>query len=482
MGAPLPEQLILPLSELLAARIGLHFPRERWRDLERGLAAVAPVFGAADAAACARRLLDAPPTRREIEALAAHLTVGETYFFREKSSFEALEQHILPPLIHRRAQTDRHLRLWSAGCSTGEEPYSLAMLLDRLLPDIDEWRITLLATDINPLSLRKAAEGIYGEWSFRGTPDWLRARYFRRRDDGRYELLPSVRRRVTFSYLNLAEDTYPSLTTHTNAMDVILCRNVLMYFSPPWMKEAAARLTRSLVEGGWLIVSPTETANALFHPLRAVEFPGVIVYHRHDGAEAPAAVIGHRRPPPAVRAEIDVPPPVADAAPPVSPVRAPPPAAADVRPQAGHGASLIDAARECANRGRLDEALAWCERAIGADKLNPAYHYLLAVIQRELGRNAAAARSLERVLYLEPDFVLAHFALGNLRLAEARYREARRHFDNALALLRTRPHDEPLPAAEGLTAGRLGEIVASIHMSLPRTTAGASFRRTAGDD
>lgn len=473
MGASLPEQLILPLSELLAARIGLYFPKERWRDLERGIAAAAPAFGAADVAACARRLLTAPLTHREIEILASYLTVGETYFFREKRSFEALEQHILPQLIHLRAEGDRRLRIWSAGCSTGEEAYSIAMLLDRLLPDIDEWNITLLATDINPLVLRKAAEGIYGEWSFRDTPDWLRARYFRRHNHGRFELSSAIRQRATFSYLNLAEDVYPSLTTNTNAMDVILCRNVLMYFSPAWMKRVAARLRQSLADGGWLIVSPTETSNALFHPLRAVEFPGVIVYRNHADAEAHDAVISYSHALAAQPAEAGtqwpaIPPTetVNPAAIPLMPATPCVAASAVIRPQAEQE-TLIRSARDCANRGRLDEALAWCEQAIGADKLNPTHHYLLAIIQQELGRNDLAAESLKRVLYLDPDFVLAHFALGNLRLAQGRHHQACRHFDNVLTLLRAHPHDEVLPEAEGLTAGRLGEIVASIRMSLP---------------
>jgi chemotaxis protein methyltransferase CheR len=118
------DQLNMSLSDLLAAQTGLHFPAERWRDLARGIAAAAPAFGMPDAESCARWLLSAPLTRHQIEVLANHLTVGETYFFREKMSFEALEQHILPQLIRMRA-SERRLRIWSAGCCTGEEPYSV---------------------------------------------------------------------------------------------------------------------------------------------------------------------------------------------------------------------------------------------------------------------------------------------------------------------------------------------------------------------
>jgi chemotaxis protein methyltransferase CheR len=128
-------------------------------------------------------------------------------------------------------------------------------------------------------------------------------------------------------------------------------------------------------------------------------------------------------------------------------------------------------ARECANQGQLAEAVAWCEKAIAADKLNPAHYYLLATIQQEQGRHEASAQSLLRALYLDPDFVLAHFALGNLRLSQGRRREAERQFDIALTLLKQHPPEKILPESEGLSAGRLNEIIASVRSSLPRVAA-----------
>ena len=462
------DQLNVSLSDLLAAQTGLHFPKERWRDLERGIAAAAPAFGMPDAESCARWLLSAPLTHHQIEVLASHLTVGETYFFREKMSFDALEQHILPQLIRARAPAERRLRIWSAGCCTGEEPYSVAMLLDRLIPDQQDWNITLLATDLNSGFLRKATEGVYGEWSFRDTPDWLRERYFRRRKDKRFEILPHIRKRVTFSCLNFADDVYPSLVTNTNAMDVILCRNVLMYFSPVWVEKVARNFHRSLVDGGWLIVGPAETSNKLFPQFEATPFPGAVFYRKTQGAESLASSAGYSVP------SFDPPPetphtPAAVTNVPVQSLAA--------EPVANHPSNrderdaLCRMAHSCANQGKLAEAIGWCEKAIAADKLDPATHYLLATILQEQGENELAVRSLLRALYLDPDFVLAHFSLGNLRLSQGRQREARRHFDNAQTLLDTHTQDEILPESEGLTAGRLGEIVASVRLSLPPVTA-----------
>jgi chemotaxis protein methyltransferase CheR len=476
-----PSTLSLPalsaLSALFSARTGLNFPRERWRDLERGIAAVAPEFGFSDAESCTDWLLSTPLTQPMIETLASHLTVGETYFFRDPRGLEVLEAHILPTLLCARQGAERRLRIWSAGCCTGEEPYSIAMLLDRLIPDQREWDITILATDINPRFLRKAEQGVYGEWSFRTTPGQLRDRYFKKRRDGRFEILPRIKSKVTFASLNLVDDTYPSLACDANAMDVIFCRNVLMYFTPDRIKDVARKFYHALVDGGWLIVSPAETSNMLFSAFTAVEFPGVVLYRKIMKAGERAAVGGCAPATPALASAVFTPP---------APIGPPEPISGLPEPATGEMArgrpihdfpsgpvdhpALARKARECANQGQLLEAVMWCEKAIAADKLNPVHYYLLATIWNEAGRPDEAAQSLNHALYLNPDFVLAHFALGNLRLAHGRHREAKRHFANTLVLLQQCSRGEVLPESDGLTAERLMEITTSVISGMRRVT------------
>src|SRR5690606_16517335 len=123
---------------LVASTLGLHYPPGRWADLERGVRAAAAELGLPGAADGARWLLAEPATREKIDVLAAHLTVGETYFLREPRVFEALEEHVLPDLLRRR-RAERRLRLWSAACCSGEEPYSLAMVLRKHLPGLEGW-------------------------------------------------------------------------------------------------------------------------------------------------------------------------------------------------------------------------------------------------------------------------------------------------------------------------------------------------------
>ena len=143
----LSDTLWSQLSEFVAERIGLHFPPERRDDLKRGLTSAAVEFGFADVAVCAEWLLSAALTKAQIQQLAGHLTVGETYFFREKKAFDVLAGSVLPEMIRSRRNGELRLRIWSAACCTGEEAYSLAMLLDQVIPDLPDWQVTILATD-----------------------------------------------------------------------------------------------------------------------------------------------------------------------------------------------------------------------------------------------------------------------------------------------------------------------------------------------
>ena len=453
--------LLAQVSDMLAARTGLHFPEERRPDLERGIAAASADLGFADPGACLRWLAAAPRPARDIETLVCHLTVGETYFFRDQPAFDALETRILPQLLQARAGNDWRLRVWSAGCCTGEEPYTIAMLLDRVLPPSRRHNVTILATDINPRYLRKAERGVYGEWSFRATPAGVKERCFTHRRDGRFEIRPALRAMVTFSYLNLAEDVFPSLAGNTGAMDIVFCRNVLMYFSPARVKEVAGKLRRTLVDGGWLFVSPAEMSAADFPDFTPVELPGALAYRRSASSPVPA--------PAAPAPGRDIPVSATSRAPRSDPAPAP----FSARP-APVSETPAQAARRCADAGNLEEALEWGERAIATDRLDPANHYVRAAILRERGDTEAAAHSLERALYLDPEFVLAHFALGNLRLAQRRGREARRHLANALELARRRAPGEALDQSEGLTAGRLADIIGKLQQRLPRSAPAAS--------
>ncbi len=408
----MPDEISNPVLESFSAfvegRAGLDFPPARWADLARGIRATATELGFADAEECARTLMSPDAHEAHVALLLARLTVGETYFFREEKVFEVLEKVALPELIRTRRATGKRLKIWSAGCCTGEEPYSIAIALERTLPDLADWDVTIFGTDINAEFLRKAGEGIYGEWSFRGVPDAIRKRYFLPCDAGRLEVVPRIRRLVRFECANLVEDINPA-----SAMDVIFCRNVLMYFSTEQVKNVAGRLHRSLAADGWLFPGSSEISRQWFSQFTSAHIEDAMVY-RKAAAAAPAPLAVSVEP-----------------APPKKP------------------------APQLAIEDEVSDELAACDRAIAEDKLTPAHHFLRGLLLEEQGAFAEAAAALRSALYLDPKFVLAHFTLGNLLRREGRGNEAAHCSENARAILRGHDPDAVVAGADGLTASQM---------------------------
>ncbi len=497
------EQLLAQCSEYITCRFGLHFPKKRWRDLNRGLVRAARDLGFTEAESCIRRLVTAQLTKEQTEALVGQLTIGETYFFREKKCFEALQTHIFPALIDSRRGREQRLRIWCAGCSTGEEPYSVAILLHRIIADLAGWKITILATDLNPASLRKGAHGEYGDWSFRDTPAWVKEKYFTRNSEGRRVISDTIRKMVTFAPLNLAQDPYPALANNTNAMDVIFCRNVLMYFAPEQIKGPIDKFRHSLVDGGWLIVSPCETSYELFAGFSTVELNKTIFYRKdgHQEKSPPAPLLQRgeiiapfcetaiKQSPPLVKRDLGGFP----ATTPNKVQHTPPVSLLDEALLSYHRGEYAEASAKLAgflanipqgeatpafaeaaalltqtyaNQGDLTLALEWSEKAVAADRLNPRPYYLQATIFQEKGADDAAIVSLKRALYLDQEFVLAHFALANLTLRQGKKKEAARHLKNSASLLHAYGGDDILPGSEGMSTRRLAEIIATMREGL----------------
>ena len=483
------------LTDYLKRHLGLSFPRKNWGDLERQISQSRAEFNFDDSEAFVDwLLLSEPPTRNQIEILASYLTIGETYFFREKQTFEILEERILADLIKTRRQNERRLRIWSAGCCTGEEPYSIAILLSKMLPDLKDWNISILATDINPRFLHKASEGVYSKWSFRDCPQGVKEKYFRKAKEDRFEILPHIRKMVTFSYLNLVEDSYPSLSNCTNAMDVIFCRNVLMYFAPAQIDLTAGRFYRALLEGGCLIVSPVETALLNHSPFLAVRFQNSTFYKKEPlkAKKDPRAAKNIEieslpcLPPPKTAKQrqlgkLSRPTRQAEAKKSKEAVQTPYDEAAILYRNGSYGEAeerlrrlmanggrnqetVVLFTKVLANQGRIEEALRWCEEAVSADKCNPHLHYLLATILDEQKRFEEAGVSLKKALYLDRNFVLAHFALANLSLRAGKTADARKHFGNVTEILSGYKPDDVIPESEGITAGRLAEIIGTFWM------------------
>lgn len=482
-------------ARLVARHLGLHFPKERLPELAQKMASLVQEAGFDDLDGYLAWLMSAPLSQEQMKILGSALTIGETYFLRDPKSYRVLEEQLLPELIAARRHAGKTLTIWSAGCSSGEEPYSIAIILSRALPDLADWKIELLATDINPLALERARRGVYSKWSFRNAPGWLMD-YFTKEADGSYSIVPRIREMVSFSHLNLA-DPRGSSRSSTSGTDIIFCRNVMLYFHSAQIEKTIARFHAALKNGGWLFVGPTEVDHQ--------KLPGFSCHH-YDGAlvlrktELRSKV--QRQSPPARESQAMKPAPAPQASVPAVPVPAVPvPAAPEpttAMPAAdGEAAPLEEAellyragdyeraallaldsagkeepealalaARCYANIGRYSEARGYCEQAIARDRLNAHNHYLLSMILEQQGDAEAAVRSLKHALYIDHDYLLAYFALGNLSRQRGEQREAELSFANALRLLQRRDPGEALPEAEGMTAGSLAQLIREMSTAL----------------
>ena len=488
MSSGFDPELLDSLSQVVSDRSGLRFGVDRRNDLERGVRAAARELGFSDPVQCAASLVCSPPTSAQVRILASHLTIGETYFFREKASFQLLEERILPELIEMRRGGSQRIRIWSAGCCTGEEPYSVAISLARLLPDPTGWDIAILGTDINDNFLQKAREAVYGEWSFRETPRAIVEQFFTSAPAGRRRLLPHLRRHCTFAPLNLAEDSYPSLLNGTAGIDLILCRNVMIYFDQERAATLGRNLSHCLTEGGWLLLGAAEGSQVHCEDLVPAEAPGTMAFRKRRATAAPCvesplpmfaapapAFSAMKALPEPVAAQASLPPPTTEeAAPPQTPLvtatasfeqRLYADVIAGLLPlcTAGDGdsRSLELLSRAYANQGDRPQALEWCEKAISVDKVNPRLHYLRAAILQERGEAAEATASFRRAIYLDDQFVMAHVGAGHLALRLGRPREAERYLARARELLSKFGADQTVPESEGLDAKHLAELIAA---------------------
>lgn len=224
-----------------------------------------------------------PPTNRrerEWQELTLLLTTGETYFFRDRGQISLLKNRILPELINsKKYEAKRSLRIWSAGCSTGEEVYSLAILIQELIPEWNKWDILILGTDINSQSIEKAKRGIYDSWSFRMVEPKLKQRYFNQHRTA-WKVDEQIRSVVKFHPGNLLTDSFPSSTSEIYNMDVIVCRNVFIYFDFQTISVILKKLSNTLNSGGYLIAGHSELLGQNLDQLQAKVFPESVVYQR----------------------------------------------------------------------------------------------------------------------------------------------------------------------------------------------------------
>ncbi|HEX8551222.1 MAG TPA: CheR family methyltransferase [Abditibacteriaceae bacterium] len=463
------EELLQKFTELIAARTGLHVRDKDRTTLVRGLEARMSALSlvAPESYLC---LIERAPGAREGEwkHLLPLLTNGESYFLRDKGQLSLIQTRILPDLMAQRKR-EKTLRVWSAGCSTGEEVYSLAMIFDGALPRGAGWNVSIVGTDINEESLAKARRGVYGEWAFRALDETLRRRYFQ---DGN-EVNAALRSTVSFRTLNLRDDDWPSRTSGIFDIDLILCRNVLIYFRPEAVAHTLSRLTAALRPCGFLLTGHAELAGHNPAPLQVRAFPESVAYQKPAvGAEirAPQPSPRPERAPTnfAVKAQVQSKPTVLVSA---ETLRIAPVAKASTTPNSTpvnaaktSMEELCNAARRFADIGNYADAVRCCREAIAVDIIAPHAYFLWAQVAAETGSPGEAKDLLKKVIYLAPTQPDAYLELAALYEAEGDAARAKRMRETALDALRT------LPA--GATLTHSNALAVDVARHLEETSAG----------
>ena len=401
---------------LVAERSGMVFAPARRAEVEAGIARAMQRADADDLAAYLFRV------RRDsvaMDALVDELTTGETHFMRDPDQMDLVRREVLP-VAKRCREGGAAARVWSAGCATGEEAYSLAILLEE--EGLDD-RAFVLGTDLSAAALEKARAGSYSDWSMRGVSGQFRQDYFRHEGERRI-LVDRIRSKVRFARLNLVgPEDYAAAGAF--GMDLILCRNVLIYFDRPTAGRIAARLFDCLADGGVLLTAGADPRLGDHAPFEVEVTRVGLVYRRP--CTAPAGAV------PATLAPAAAPPPT-------SPFRAGEP---DL------GREAFERVTRQANAKGAQAAERIAQAVLRRHPLDARLHYLRATLLLSLDRDDEAQQEARRALYLDPSLAVAHFLLGTILRKYGAHPDALRAFRNVRDLCAARLSDEEVPAGAG---------------------------------
>jgi chemotaxis protein methyltransferase CheR len=433
------------LKDHLIASTGLAFYAGRDEPLTDVIAGRLAYLGLPDCSSYADKLAEGEKGNAEMEVLIGQLTIGETYFFRDEELFAALRNIIFPDILERK-QVSRQLRIWSAGCATGAEPYSLAILLSALTQPIAGWQVGIFATDLNRSYLAQAASGKFREAAFRTTSDKVKDECFSR--EGRIWTVHSrYKQWISFHQMNLVESGFSTPWPRDTHFDLILCRNVMIYFAPEEARRLVGNFHEALEDDGWLVVGASEHNLENYRGFRTVLAPGAKAYQKVAAARGrlEVAPVAPGVEPPAVQA-LDVTP--------RRPVAAVQPSS---RPAADASPAGLEGLRQLVDRGDWQDAAAYGRRLLAQDRLNAEIHFYNALTFEKLGMAGEPERSLRQALYLNRNFAMAHYHLG-LVLKRDRQMRAAHSFGNVLKALAGMPDRATVAAGPGVTVANLREL------------------------
>ena len=479
----------IEVCRIISNEVGLVFAPGQWPELEQKIKDACIEMKISRWETLIDAITSHKIGKEQFDTLTNFLTVGETYFFREKPGLEIFKDLILANLVEMRKTSTREINIWSAGCCSGEEPYTLAMIILEAIPDIETWEINILATDINSNYLAKARAGLYTEWSFRDMPEYEKQKYFTL-EANKYRISPKVREMVNFRRLNfLNVDDFPSSSIQPNSIDVIFCRNVLMYFSTEQIANISKRFQACLCADGWLITSPVEVSSEGFSSFRQVSFPNWVMLQNSPTKEkSHSRTVSYE---PETKKPVEASRPRKVTAPRIShtAIKTEDPREQREREaqelfkeaskyfEKGNYTDTSDRLKKLlklhpehieghimyiqalANAGTLTDAYAYCCKLISKHDSNAYLHYLQGAILVELNELKEAEKSLTKALYLNNNLLMAHFTMGNLMRKQNNTRASEKYYRNVMELIKPYDENHILLEFEGMTAGKMKEIV-----------------------
>lgn len=488
------QEYIHLINKRINALLGLNFIENQWSNLERNLYQAAVSLQIKPDLKEISQWISQPAIEpNQLNLLANQLTVGETYFFREKNAFQLLHEQIIPLLATTQGNQKKKLKIWSAGCSSGEEPYTIAMILRDSIPDYNQWDISILATDINTHALEKAREGVYTPWSFRETADDAKTRFFS--PQGKNLVInPEIRSMVKLLHLNLASDDFNPDNDLFRDTDVIFCRNVLMYFLPEAIHTITRKFFHCLNDGGWFITSQVELNDEYFGMFQRNLIGNGIYYSKSAAGKKKDHNKKSIIPEPSVKSpalhfSVKTPQKIKVVKPPARQVdqtqKIPAKTILLKRELEVEVIKLYESAKytECAvlcekylqeqpfdtslalllvkayaNAGKSDQAEALVKKLIETDHAGAEYLYIYATILIEKNRWEEADEFLVKTLYLEPKHLAARLSRSQVLRNLRKTAQAEKEILNLMNDISHYDDQDPLPYLEGLTAGRLRQI------------------------
>jgi chemotaxis protein methyltransferase CheR len=441
------------LKDHLIESTGLSFYTDRDEPLSKLVAERLAVLGLRNCSSYAEFLAYGETGCAEMDVLIAQLTIGETYFFRDEEQFAAIRDVILPDVLARKRRS-RQLLIWSAGCATGAEPYSLAILLARELGDrIRGWQINIHATDLNRGFLLQAAEGKFRPGALRSTSDAVKRECFVK-EGLAWAIHPRYKQWISFHQMNLMDSDFSTSFPAGSHFDLILCRNVMIYFSREMNSRLIGQFYRALGDGGWLVPGAAESNMDSLKVFRTVNTAGARLFQKMPTLRRPSPggpLDESREAAPEARSQIIL------AAP--APCREPPPDPLRIVP------ADLDGLRRLADHGDWQGAAEYGKQLLSQNGLNAEVHFYHALIFEKLGIVDEPEISLRHAIYLDRKFALAHYHLGLALKGAGQTAAAARSFGNVLKVLAGLPDVAMVTAGPGVTVTGLKEL-AKMHLGI----------------